>query len=266
MPKLSEIATKKALKALSRLLKPTDETISLLKEINAKLDAQQTSKLMSELNLISKVRNSNISDDTLEYTIHTLSETSEYFKIMTIMSTTKLANIYSGFKNVVKLIIKGNPFFGEIWDTPLKLSSEITNYLNLYLLSEIGVLICMLQRGYSKNILENKFNSINSLSWLDKDFLEFFSVAIYYAHKMKRIPDDIPFQTVEHNVNIFESNLATNFFTRFVANRYKPNIKNLDIAIKSYKKYFVLLDHIFQSKNTKQLIFSLSENDRNIFQ
>lgn len=145
-------------KLFSTLLKPIEGTINTLKIIEAKLDAQATSKLRGQIRSLQRIYETGTPDKTtLSNCLNSLTESCEYFKMMTDQ-TFKALEKQIKHENL-KIFVEGLTFKffrtgRTTFHNAVQLFTEFMNYWNLVCLSEIGIVVCM-------DLLKYPFTSIN---------------------------------------------------------------------------------------------------------
>ncbi len=172
---IAEIVLDKVIKAI---VNPIDESITLLRRIDAKLDAQAKGKLLGSLKTLQNIpttkRNAEV---TLQVVLNSFSESSAYFtalvennlkqqvQIFSAMRTTALYDAVNplAIRQMFLLVMKDSLRLGSgPFEKLISSISESINYTTLFILAEIGRIVCMIKLNYPRASINEGFSDIKS--------------------------------------------------------------------------------------------------------
>ncbi len=169
------IEEKILLKLIDILLKPLDESILVLKRIEAKLDAQAHSDLKGALNSLQDAILTSPKDKSIIRTILvSLAKSSVYYKSLLDQSKISIEDLKKNMedpftiKGFKALGITPLSFFTKFYTEPLKnlytSYLEFANLVNIYQISEIGRIVCMIELKYKINLMKKIYSTLKTLT------------------------------------------------------------------------------------------------------
>ena len=191
-------------KLVITILKPIEQSTFLLERIDAKLDAQATSKVKGQFRSIQRLYEKGTLDNSaLSNCLSSLTESCEYFKIMAghtlkILQKEDKKDLYSFWQDCATFRFL---FKGPKWvKNNLQNVTEFQTYINLILLSKIGIVVCMHALMYPLSSIAKEYSFKIEDIFGDEDLLNYGgvwsvqqlnnAVCAFVAHE-HLIPDDL---------------------------------------------------------------------------
>lgn len=270
---------------LATLLEPIDESITLLQKIDAKLDAQASSKLSGAFDSLKRVRASKKSDETtLKIALSSLTESSRYFKTMAEHTISKMEGQWQwqGPKGLIKFwafVINTfrdvSRFGGGSINHIATLELEALNYATLFMLSEAGKIICMQELRYSAGQVDQEYTKLQSfrlrfseseMNWFhDTTWSAFILPA---ARKKGAIPAIV--WRMSPDLSSFDEFLLSEYKKLSVPDRFLARFFNVAKALdtatlgrltEAYFRYVYFRIEIEGSRNATTFFGSLAKSD-----
>ncbi len=202
---------------IKAILEPINESLSLLRKIDAKLDAQAISKLQAALDALQMSQMLPQSDSTaLTISLSSLNESKIYFQMMAEQVEHQQDHQLTGTRAIVKYLTKSVRDLIGLRDGALSetinLQLEIFNYSTLSILAQIGKLACMAALEVSPNHLSQEFIILQDMS-IDIDLER--EIIIPLAKKRSLISKPITTLSQKDFMNAYGSAMTLDDFEEY---------------------------------------------------
>lgn len=180
-------------KILKAILEPINQSLSMLKKIDAKLDAQAISKLRAALDALQMSQMLPESDKTtLTMALSSLNESKIYFTMLAEQVEQQQERQLTGACAIVQYITKSVRDLiglrGGALSKTINLQLEMFNYQTLAILAQVGKLSCMAALHVANDHLTNEFRVLQDMS-IDIDLER--EIIIPLAKKRSLVPQKI---------------------------------------------------------------------------
>lgn len=150
-------------KVLCSFLKPIEESLVLARQLNKKIDTQNTSKVIGQLRALESILESGDADKAvLQVALTSFYESAEYYKRMFYIADAEFNKLE---KSEVRRYFVSGLTFNFFESNPEKQeilkASECLTYAGLYLIAEIGALLCQKALKYKKHALDMQYNRLS---------------------------------------------------------------------------------------------------------
>ena len=178
---------------LKVIVEPINESLSLLRKVDAKLDAQATSKFQGAISSIELVHSLPKPDtNILSIALSSLNESAIYFRQMAQQTESQMDRQVNGYRAAAKFITKSLRdligFGGGALKEVIGLQLAALNYSTLSILASIGKLLCMAELKYPDKLLRMEYNELRAMQ-IDIDLER--EVVFPLAAKRGLIPKEI---------------------------------------------------------------------------
>ncbi len=204
-------------KILNAILEPINESLSLLRKIDAKLDAQAISKMQAALDSLQMSQMLPQADTTtLTMALASLNESRIYFNMMASQVAQQQDKQVEGTRAIFNYITKSVRDLiglrGGALSQTINLQMEMFNYSTLAILAQIGKIACMSALQVSPANLNREFTALQNMN-VDIDLER--EIIIPLAKRRSLLPAQVTSMSKQAFINEYGAVMSPKDFEEF---------------------------------------------------